>query len=66
MKEARQRGYRVYLYFVATDDPEINLDRVRGRIMQGGHPVPEDKVRKRYGESIGLMTEACNAAHRWN
>ncbi len=64
MKEARERGYRVYLYFVATDDPDINLDRVRRRVMQGGHPVPADKVRKRYRESIDLMTEACEVAHR--
>lgn len=64
MREARDRGYRVYLYFVATDDPEINLDRVRRRVMQGGHPVPEDKVRKRYRESIDLMTEASSVAHR--
>lgn len=64
MREARARGYRVYLYFVATDDPEINLDRVRRRVMLGGHPVPADKVRKRYRESIDLMTEACYVAHR--
>lgn len=64
MREARRLGYRVYLYFVATDDPEINLDRVRRRVMLGGHPVPEDKVRKRYRESIDLMTKACDVAHR--
>jgi predicted ABC-type ATPase len=64
MREARARGYRVYLYFVATDDPDINLDRVQRRVLQGGHPVPEDKVRKRYRESIDLMTEACDVAHR--
>lgn len=64
MKLAREQGYRVYLYFVATDDPEINLDRVQRRVMQGGHPVPADKVRKRYRESIDLMTEACEVAHR--
>ncbi len=64
MKEARARGYRVYLYFVATDDPEINLDRVRRRVMLGGHPVPDDKVRKRYRESIGLLSEAAEVAHR--
>jgi predicted ABC-type ATPase len=64
MKEARKRGYRVYLYFVATDDPEINIDRVRRRVMLGGHPVPDDKVRKRYRKSIALMTEACDVAHR--
>lgn len=64
MNEARERGYRVYLYFVATDDPEINIDRVRRRVRQGGHKVPARKVRERYGRSIGLMTEACGAAHR--
>lgn len=64
MKEARAQGYRVYLYFVATDDPEINLDRVKRRVLQGGHPVPEEKVRKRYRESIDLLMAACQAAHR--
>lgn len=64
MREARARGYRVYLYFVATDDPTINVDRVRRRVKQGGHPVPAKKVRERYARSIGLMTEACGVAHR--
>lgn len=64
MKEARQRGYRVYLYFVATDDPAINVDRVRRRVKLGGHPVPAKKVRERYARSVGLMTEACGVAHR--
>jgi predicted ABC-type ATPase len=64
MKEARDQGYRVYLYFVATDDPAINVDRVRRRVKQGGHPVPAKKVRERYAKSIGLMTEACGVAHR--
>jgi predicted ABC-type ATPase len=64
MQEARERGYRVYLYFVATDDPSINVDRVRRRVRQGGHPVPARKIRERYARSIGLMTEACAVAHR--
>jgi predicted ABC-type ATPase len=64
MNEARERGYRVYLYFVATDDPAINIDRVRRRVQQGGHKVPAKKVRERYGRSIRLMTEACGIAHR--
>ncbi len=64
MQEARDQGYRVYLYFVATDDPGINVDRVRRRVKQGGHPVPARKVRERYVRSIGLMTQACSIAHR--
>lgn len=64
MREARARGYRVYLYFVATDDPAINIDRVHRRVLQGGHPVVEEKVIDRYHRSIALMTEACEVAHR--
>ena len=64
MKKAKERGYRVYLYFVATDDADINVDRVGRRVSQGGHPVPTRKIRERYGKSIGLMTEACGIAHR--
>lgn len=64
MREARGRGYRIYLYFVATDDPAINIDRVSRRVLQGGHPVPDDKVIDRYHKSIALMTEACEVAHR--
>ena len=64
MRDARARGYRVYLYFVATDDPEINIDRVRRRVLQGGHPVDDDKVIERYHKSIALMTSACEVADR--
>ena len=64
MRVARERGYRIYLYFVATDDPTINIDRVRRRVLQGGHVVPDDKVIDRYHKSIALMTEACKVAHR--
>lgn len=64
MHEARQRGYRVYLYFVATDDPAINEDRVRRRVALGGHPVPANKIRTRYRRSIALMPAACDVAHR--
>lgn len=64
MRDARARGYRVYLYFVATDDPVINIDRVRRRVVQGGHPVDDDKVIERYHKSIALMTSACEIADR--
>lgn len=42
LAQAQQCGYRTYLYFIATDDPAINISRVQNRVKQGGHPVPED------------------------
>ncbi len=64
MREAQAKGSRTYLYFAATDDPAINVERVRLRVSQGGHDVPEDKIRTRYERSIALLDEACSAADR--
>lgn len=64
MREARSEGYRTYLYFVATADPAINIERVRLRVELGGHDVPEEKIRARYRRSIDLLDEACTAADR--
>ena len=32
LARARRAGFRTYLYFVATDDPAINISRVRNRV----------------------------------
>lgn len=64
MWQARTQGFRTYLYFVATADPDINIARVRQRVAEGGHDVPSDKVVQRYGRSIALLNEACDASNR--
>lgn len=64
MREAQAHGYRTYLYFVATDDPAINIARVKQRVRQGGHDVPEDRIRDRYRRSIGLLDQACAVSSR--
>jgi predicted ABC-type ATPase len=64
MREAQACGYRTYLYFVATDDPEINISRVKLRVSQGGHDVPVDLVRSRYVRSIALLDDACAVCNR--
>jgi predicted ABC-type ATPase len=64
LKKAQQRGFRTYLYFVATDDPSINISRVRNRVRLGGHPVPDDKIVTRYARSLGLLIEAIHYTDR--
>ena len=48
LKEAQEKGFKNYLYFIATDNPELNQKRVRDRVLQGGHDVPPDKIISRY------------------
>lgn len=61
---AQQAGFRTYLYFVATEDPEINVSRVQHRVSTGGHSVPRDKIISRYARSLSLLSSAVACAHR--
>ena len=54
---AKQAGYYIKSVFVMTSDPEINVFRVKGRVLDGGHDVPPDKVRSRYYKSLQNLRE---------
>lgn len=64
LAQAQRAGYRTYLYFIATDDPEINISRVRNRVKLGGHSVPEDRIASRYHRSLDLLMDAIRHANR--
>jgi predicted ABC-type ATPase len=64
MEQAVAAGYKVYLYFVATESPEINKYRVKFRVSQNGHDVPADKIEQRYYWSLNLMKQAAQYAHQ--
>lgn len=64
LKKAQLRGYRTYLYFVATEDPNINISRVEHRVKTGGHNVPTDKIITRYYRSLDLLWEAVKYTNR--
>lgn len=58
LRRARERGYRTYLYFAATETPAINAFRVRSRVQKGGHDVPPDKIVSRYERSLRNIAPA--------
>lgn len=64
LREAQKQGFKTYLYYVATVDPEINIGRVHYRVHTGGHPVPEQKIRERYYRSLDLLMVAIEASDR--
>ncbi|HYM92547.1 MAG TPA: hypothetical protein VET23_00260 [Chitinophagaceae bacterium] len=55
LKQSLKAGYKNYLYFICTVDPAINIERVKQRVSLGGHAVPEDRIEKRYYESLGVL-----------
>lgn len=64
LKLARERGYRIYLYFVCIDDPEINVSRVENRVAKGGHKVDKEKVISRYKSTLENVFDAIQLADR--
>ncbi len=64
IRYAKEKNYRIYLYFVGTQDPEINLNRVNIRVNENGHGVPENKIKERYYRCFGLLKEVLKESDR--
>ncbi|MEI7628606.1 MAG: zeta toxin family protein [Bacteroidota bacterium] len=64
LKVAQKNGYKTYLYFVCTDAPEINIERVKDRINKGGHKVNIDKIKSRYPQTLKNLYPALKYCDR--
>lgn len=49
---AHARGFEVRMLFVLLDDVRLQIERVHIRVSNGGHDVPEDKIRSRRTRSF--------------
>lgn len=64
LSRARAAGYFIRLFFVSTSDPRISAARVAGRVMQGGHAVPIEKIVQRYTGSMANLRAALKLVDR--
>nr|WP_237399762.1 zeta toxin family protein [Rhodovulum visakhapatnamense] len=62
--EARARGYMVIVMHVGVDHPNLSVARVQARTGEGGHDVPEEKIRDRYARGQPLIRQAVLRADR--
>lgn len=51
LAEAAAQGIGIYVWYAGLSSPELHLRRVRSRVRQGGHDIPEDAIRRRYERS---------------
>lgn len=49
---AKQAGFFIRVFFIATHHPSINAGRIANRVMEGGHDVPITKIISRFYKSI--------------
>src|SRR5690606_37057375 len=53
LRELRSTGYRAHLIFLSLPSADLAVARVAERVRQGGHHVPDDVVRRRFGAGLG-------------
>lgn len=64
LRRAKEAGYEIQAVFVLTCSSDINVRRVQERVRNGGHDVPEEKIRSRYIRSIKNMAKLVRIADR--
>lgn len=45
------RSHDVLVWFCGLASPELHIARVKARVVAGGHPIPEEKIRERYPQA---------------
>lgn len=53
--EAKEAGFVLSLMFLFISHPELCIQRVAQRVATGGHHIPSDVVRRRYGLGLRLL-----------
>ncbi|MBS7806597.1 zeta toxin family protein [Variovorax sp. PCZ-1] len=62
IQEAQAAGYVVVLLVVCMDQPERLLLRVRQRVSEGGHNVPDQRILDRYPRTLANLQQAVREA----
>lgn len=52
IREAQVKGYFVTLVYFWLSSPELAIERVKTRVIAGGHDIPIDTIRRRYRAGI--------------
>ena len=55
LHEAADKGQGLNIIFCGLSSPEKHLERVASRVANGGHNIPEEKIRDRWIKSISNM-----------
>lgn len=57
LEDMRAAGYRIRLDFLWIRDLAVSRQRVRSRVMKGGHDIPDDVQVRRFGKGVRLLLE---------
>lgn len=55
--EAKAKGYKVKLLFFWLQNVNLACERVRTRVLEGGHNIPTETIKRRYTRGIKNLFE---------
>jgi predicted ABC-type ATPase len=65
IKLAKEKGYMVKLIFLWLNGPEVAKERVKKRVSEGGHNIPEEVIERRYFKGIKNLPGFMLLADDW-
>ena len=66
IKKAKQKSFYVVMNYIGVNDPDIAKERVRIRVLKGGHGIPENTIERRYYESLDNLKEVLDICNEIN
>lgn len=48
----KKKGYKTHLVYVFLDNPDMCIERIKTRVKEGGHYIPDEDVKRRYKRSF--------------
>lgn len=55
IQKAKHLGYQIEIHYVGVDSIDIAKSRVKERVKNGGHGIPDEDIEKRYFESFSNL-----------
>ena len=65
IKVAQRMHYKVNLLFFWLNDVNLAIQRVEERVLEGGHHIPEDVIRRRYDKGMKNLKSFIDLVDNW-
>lgn len=57
IKKAKEKSYQVTLIYFWLETPELAIERVKERVKEGGHNIPNDVIKRRFTSGLKNLFE---------
>ncbi len=67
LRAAKENDFRIRVWFIYLDSAEMCIRRIAARVAKGGHRIPDEDVRRRFGRAnANFWNTYRNSANKWH